>query len=116
MLRSYEEGIDVAELYERMYDVFHPYNKEGAIALVALILLIIFSAVCRKQFGGFFSAFKSIFLAVVGCGILWWIHPAFCIAVIVVAVLQSTRVIKGNWPWFLIAIALVASAIWKYFL
>ena len=103
-------------LYQRMYDVFHPVNTEGTVALIAIILWLIISFVCRKEFGGFFSALKSLGITVLIIAIMWWIHPAFAIAAIVSAVLQTAGIIKGNWPYFLIALAMIAAGIWKYIL
>ena len=106
----------MASLYERLRGVFHPYNSTGAWALVAIIVWLLLAALCRKEFGGFFHSLKAIAVAAIIAGILWWIHPAFCIAAIVAAVLQAVRVIKGNWPYILIAFAIVVFAIWKYIL
>ena len=103
-------------LYQRMYEVFHPYNTEGTIALIAIIAWLVISLFMRKEFGGFFSALKNVGMAIIIGTILWWIHPAFLIAVIVSAVLQACDVIKGNWPYLLIAVAMVAAGVWKYFL
>ena len=75
---SYEEGNRMS-LYQRMYDVFHPVNTEGGIALIAIILWLILSFVCRKEFGGFFSALKSLGITVLIIAIMWWIHPAFAV-------------------------------------
>ena len=106
----------MAEIYERFHEIFRPLNETGAWALVAIIGWLLLAVLCRKEFGGFFSALKSIAVAVIILGILWLIHPGFAIAAIVAAVLQATNVIKGNWPYVLIALGIVALIIWKYIL
>ncbi len=97
----------MAYLLKEAKDIFYPLDETQMIALIATILWIVISFICRKEFGGFFSALKDVGLGIIFLVFLGWIHIGLVILVICIALLYEFNIIPKSWSWLIVIVGLL---------